>query len=593
MATYLAPLRDMQFVLHELLDCTQTFAHIPALAAADRETLDAVLLEAAKFASTVIQPLNLSGDRDGCVIAAGQVRTPSGFKAAREQFVEAGWTGLACAPEFGGQGLPVTLNNACYEMFNAANQAWLMYSGLSHSAYECLFANASPAQRLKYLPPLIAGNWTGTMCLTEAHCGSDLGMLKTRAEPLADGRYALTGTKIFISSGDHDLADNILHLVLARLPDAPAGTKGISLFVVPKMQIEPDSRVGAGNGVVAASLEHKMGIHGNATCVIHLNDAVGEMIGEPNKGLNAMFVMMNSARLGTGTQGLGIAEGAWQNARRYAFERLQSRAPGGPKAPDSAADPIIHHPDVRRMLLTQKAWTEGARAFSYWAALLIDIEMLSEDAAERERAGALLGLLTPVVKAFITDNAFESANLAVQVLGGHGYVHEWGLEQYVRDARITMIYEGTNGIQALDLLGRKVLLDGGRKLGLLDAEIASFSAAARAQDGMGEFIEPLDRLRARLHEITALIAKRAAKNPEEIGSASVAYLRLIGHLIYCWLWARMAAIALPRAAADPFYQAKLATARFYMAKLLPETEMHFITIQAGASALLADDVELI
>lgn len=592
MATYSAPLRDMHFVLHELLDCTQTFARLPALTAADQATIDAVLEEAARFAAQVIQPLNLVGDTHGCVLESGEVRTAPGFKAARDQFVANGWTGLACTPEFGGQGLPVTLNNACYEMFNSANQAWLMYSGLSHSAYECLYANASSAQKTMFLPKLIAGTWTGTMCLTEAHCGSDLGMLKTKAEPLADGSYALTGSKIFISSGDHDLAENILHLVLARLPDAPAGTRGISLFVVPKFKVGDNGSIGARNGVTAASLEHKMGIHGNATCVIHLDQANGYLVGEPNKGLNAMFVMMNSARLGTGTQGLGIAEGAWQNARRYALDRLQSRAPSGPKNPTGPADPIIHHPDVRRMLLTQKAWTEGARAFSYWAALKIDVELHSSDPSEREQAAALLSLLTPVVKAFITDNAFETANLAVQVLGGHGYVREWGLEQYVRDARITMIYEGTNGIQALDLLGRKVLLDGGQKLGILGQQIGAFSRAARSDPQMAEFLDPLDALGARLKTLTGQLGQRAQQHPDEVGAASVAYLRIVGHWVYCWFWAQMAHLALAHPQ-DAFYCAKLATARFYFAKLLPEVEMHFATLASGAQPLLPDAIELI
>jgi len=585
----------MQFVLHELLNCTETFKSLPALHGADRATIDAVLEEAGKFAASVIQPLNAVGDQHGCVLINNEVRTAPGFKAARAQFVEAGWTGLACTPEFGGQGLPVTLNNAIYEMFNSANQAWLMYSGLSHSAYDCLNANATQAQRALFLPKLISGEWTGTMCLTEAHCGSDLGMLRSRAEPLGDGTYSISGSKIFISSGEHDLSENILHLVLARLPDAPGGTKGISLFVVPKFKLDANGNNAQRNGVSAASLEHKMGIHGNATCVINLDDAQGYLIGEPNKGLNAMFVMMNSARLGTGTQALGIAEGAWQISRSYARDRVQSRAPSGPKKLDSAADPIIYHPDVRRMLLTQKALTEGARAFSYWAALLIDIEANSVDEAERARANALLSLLTPVVKAFITDNAFATANLSMQVLGGHGYVRDWGVEQYVRDARITMIYEGTNGIQALDLLARKVLGDGGQKLKLLKAEIDAFCRDASGQAQLAELIAALERTTAQVVQTTALLAARSQSDPNELGAASVAYMRIIGLWVFSWLWARMAKIAVEAAPDDAFYRGKLATAQFFFANLLPEIECHRLTIQAGAASLLndADVFELI
>jgi alkylation response protein AidB-like acyl-CoA dehydrogenase len=457
MPSYTAPLRDMRFVMFELLQAEQELKSLPRHADLDRETIDAVLEEGARFASTVVQPLNAIGDLEGCRIDAdGNVTTPTGFREAYRQFCAAGWPALSCDPEVGGQGLPVLLNNRVYEMFNSANQAWLMYSGLSHSAYECLMVFGNEEQKRVYLPKLVSGEWSGTMCLTEAQCGTDLGLIRTRAEPLGDGAHALTGTKIFISAGEHDCSENILHLVLARLPDAPAGTRGISLFLVPKFLPDADGAVGARNGIRAASLEHKMGIHGNATCVMNLDGARGWLIGEPHKGLAAMFVMMNSARLGVGMQSLGLAEASLQNALAYARDRVQGRAAAGPARPDKAADPLIVHPDVRRMLLTCKAYTEGGRALATWIAQLTDRMHDHPDAAARQEAGELIALLTPIVKAFITDNAFETCNLALQVLGGHGYIREWGLEQYVRDARINIIYEGTNGIQALDLLGRRL-----------------------------------------------------------------------------------------------------------------------------------------
>jgi len=591
MPSYTAPLRDMRFVLFELLQAEAELKSLPAYESLDGDTINAVFEEAARFAETVIHPLNAVGDREGCTYQGnGVVTVPTGFKAAYQQYVESGWPSLACAPEFGGQGLPIVVNNAAYEMFNSANQAWLMYAGLSHSAYACLKAHGSAELKALYLPKIVSGEWTGTMCLTEPHCGTDLGLLRTRADRQNDGSYQLTGSKIFISAGEHDLAENILHLVLARLPDAPKGTKGISLFLVPKFVPNSDGSLGARSGISAGSIEHKMGIHGNATCVMNLDNAHGWLIGEENKGLNAMFVMMNSARLGVGMQSLGLAEAAYQNAVAYARNRLQSRAATGAKQPEKAADPIIVHPDVRRMLLTAKAYTEGGRAFTTWIAQLIDRELSHPDTATRTEAGELVTLLTPVVKAFITDNSFETNNLALQVFGGHGYIEEWGMSQYVRDSRINMIYEGTNGIQALDLLARKVLSDGGKRLQKFGAIIAEFAQAQAERPDMQEFVAPLIDLGKNLTQLSMEIATKAARDANEVGAAANHYLRIVGHLVYGYLWARMARIALDKAGSgDAFYVGKLHTARFYFQRLLPETAYHFQAARAGAASLMAID----
>ncbi|MET0210421.1 MAG: acyl-CoA dehydrogenase family protein, partial [Burkholderiaceae bacterium] len=463
MPQYNPPLRDMQFVLHELLHAADELKLLPAHAEVDEDTINAVLEEGGKFAAEVLAPINLSGDLEGCTLdkSTHEVKAPKGFKEAYAQYVEGVWPALSCDPEFGGQGLPVLLNQFMYEMMNSANQAWTMYPGLSHGAYEALHAHGTPEQKSTYLPKLTSGVWTGTMCLTEPHCGTDLGLLRSKAEPQADGTYKITGQKIFISAGEHDLAENIIHLVLARLPDAPQGSKGISLFIVPKFKVAADGSISERNPVYCGGLEHKMGIHGNSTAQIVLDGAVGTLVGQPNKGLQAMFVMMNAARLGVGNQSLGLTEVAYQNAVAYAKDRIQMRALSGPKAPDKPADPIIVHPDVRKMLLTARACAEGGRALSAYVALQLDKELSSDDEDEKRECADQVALLTPIIKAFLTDNAWIATSHCMQVYGGHGYIAEWGMEQYVRDARINMIYEGTNTVQSLDLLGRKVLADNG------------------------------------------------------------------------------------------------------------------------------------
>jgi alkylation response protein AidB-like acyl-CoA dehydrogenase len=589
MGQYTAPLRDMQFVLHELLDVESELKGMSQYAELDADTINSIAEEAAKFAQNVTFPLNQIGDEQGCTHdkTTGEVKAPKGFKEAYAQYVEAGWPALACDPEYGGQGLPEVVNNVLYEMLNAANQAWTMYPGLTHGAYAALRVHGTPEQKALYLPKIVSGQWTGTMCLTEAHCGTDLGLLRTKAEPRGDGSYALTGQKIFISSGEHDLAENIIHLVLARLPDAPAGTKGISLFIVPKFIPTAAGGIGERNGIKCGSIEHKMGIHGNATCVMNLDNAAGWLVGEPHKGLNAMFVMMNGARLGVGMQSLGLADVAFQNSLAYAKDRLQMRSLTGKKAPDKPADPIIVHPDVRRMLLTQKAHVEGARAFTYWTGLMIDKEHGHPDEKVRKEMADLVALLTPIVKGFITEQSYVSTTLGMQIFGGHGYIREWGVEQYVRDARINMIYEGTNGIQALDLLGRKVLGDMGAKLTKFGKIVTDFIKAESGVDAMKEFLAPLAELGTEVQKVTMEIGQKAMKNPDEVGAASVPYMHLVGHFVYAYLWARMARIALDKQDQGEFYQTKLHTARFYFAKMLPETAMNLKQIRAGSTTLMA------
>ncbi|MCO5101806.1 MAG: acyl-CoA dehydrogenase C-terminal domain-containing protein [Burkholderiaceae bacterium] len=591
MARYTPPLRDMQFVMHELLDAESILKSLPAYADTGRELIDQVLEEGGKFCAEVLFPLNRSGDEEGCHWDDGAVTTPSGFREAWEQFKAGGWPTLTCDPEYGGQGLPMTVGIAFQEMMNSGNQAWTMYPGLTHGAYSALRAHGTPEQKSMYLPKIVSGQWMATMCLTEPQCGTDLGILRTKAEPQSDGSYRITGNKIFISSGEHDWAENIVHLVLARLPDAPSGTRGISLFLVPKFVPDADGSPGARNAVRCSRIEEKMGIHGNATCALDFDGAVGTLVGEPNKGLQAMFVMMNAARIGVGMQSLGLMEVAYQNSLDYAKERLQMRSLTGVKAPDKPADPIIVHPDVRRMLLTQKAWAEGSRAFACWLGLQADVAAAHPDADERAAAEDLLALLTPVVKAFLTDNGFASTNLALQVYGGHGYIREWGMEQYVRDARINMIYEGTNTIQSLDLLGRKVLLDSGAKLRKFGALVDAFVEEHGTDDEMAEFVNPLTELRQKVEKLTMEIGMKALGNADEAGAAAVDYLRVIGHLVLGYFWARMARVALDRADSDDaFYRAKLATARFYFAKLLPETAGLIRSARTGAAPLM--NVEL-
>jgi alkylation response protein AidB-like acyl-CoA dehydrogenase len=589
MAQYTPPLRDMQFVLHELLEVTDELKQLPAHAQIDADTINAVLEEGGKFAAEVLFPLNQSGDAQGCTHdkTTHAVKAPAGFKQAYAQFVQGGWPALSCDPDYGGQGLPHTVNQCFYEMLNSANQAWTMYPGLTHGAYECLRAHGTPQLKQAYLPKLTDGTWTGTMCLTEPHCGTDLGLLRSKAEPQADGSYKITGSKIFISSGEHDLAENIVHLVLARLPEAPQGSKGISLFLVPKFLPNEDGTLGARNPILCTGLEHKMGIHGNATAQISLDGATGWLVGEPNKGLPAMFVMMNAARLGVGMQSLGLTEVAYQQAAAYAKDRLQMRSLSGPKAPDKPADPIIVHPDVRKMLLTARAYAEGGRALAVFCTMLIDKELHHPDEAVRREAADMVALLTPIVKAFITDNAWTATSACLQVFGGHGYIKEWGMEQYVRDARINMIYEGTNTIQSLDLLGRKVLGDNAAKLKKFGKLVAEFIEEEGVNEAMQEFVNPLADLGDKVQKLTTELGMKAFQNTDEVGAAAVDYLRVCGHLVFAYFWARMAKVALEKqGTGDPFYKAKLATARFYFAKLLPETAMLIRAARAGVKPLM-------
>jgi 3-(methylsulfanyl)propanoyl-CoA dehydrogenase len=595
MPHYTPPLRDMKFVLHELIQVVDRLQALPRHADIDAPTIDAVIEEGGKFAAEVLAPINRSGDEQGCVLdkATHEVKAPTGFKEAYAQYVAGGWPALSADTQFGGQGLPIVLNQCLFEMLNSANQAWTMYPGLSHGAYECLHAHGTEAQQATYLPKLTSGQWTGTMCLTEAHCGTDLGLLRSKAEPQADGSYKLTGQKIFISAGEHDLAENIIHLVLARLPDAPQGSKGISLFVVPKFLPKADGTLGARNPIFCTGLEHKMGIHGNATAQLNLDGATGWLVGEPNKGLPAMFVMMNAARLGVGNQSLGLTEVAYQNAVVYAKDRIQMRSLSGPKAPDKPADPIIVHPDVRKMLLTARAYAEGGRALSVHIATLIDTYLATDDADQRKDAEDEVALLTPIVKAFLTDNAWLATSHCMQVYGGHGYIREWGMEQFVRDARINMIYEGTNTVQSLDLLGRKVLADNGAKLRKFGKQIQSFVEDQGVVEAMQEFVNPLADLGDKVTKLTTELGMKAFGNADEVGAAAVDYLRVVGHLAFAYFWARMAKIALEKKdSGDPFYAAKLATARFYFAKLLPETAGLIRSARAGLAPLMAMDEAL-
>ena len=597
MPTYTPPLRDMQFVMHEVLKVTDDLKACPQHADIDVDTINAVLEEGGKFAAEVTFPLNISGDEEGCTIdrTTHAVTTPKGFKAAYDKYVEGGWPGLSCDPAFGGQGLPLVVNQCFYEMLNSANQAWTMYPGLTHGAHAALHTHGTDEQKQTYLHKMTSGEWTGSMCLTEPHCGTDLGLMRTKAEALPDGTYKITGNKIFISAGDHDMTSNIVHLVLARLTDAPPGIKGVSLFIVPKFLVNKDGSLGAANNIYCGGLEHKMGIHGNATAQMVIDGAIGTMVGQPNKGMQGMFVMMNAARLGVGNQSLGLTEVAYQNALAYAKDRIQMRSLSGPKAKDKAADPIIVHPDVRKMLLTAKAYAEGGRALATYCAVLLDKEHSHPDAKVRQDSGEMLSLLTPIVKAFLTDNGHISTNACMQVFGGHGFIKEWGMEQFVRDNRINMIYEGTNTIQSLDLLGRKVLGNNGATLKKFGKLVGALVMEEGVNEKMAEFINPIAYLGDQVTKLTTEMGFKAFQNPDEVGAAAVDYLRVAGHLVFGYFWARMAQVALREIAAgntDQFYVAKLQTARFYFAKLFPETASLMRTARAGSAVLMDTDAAL-
>ncbi|QCN97204.1 acyl-CoA dehydrogenase (plasmid) [Azospirillum argentinense] len=589
MPIYKAPLEDVRFVLDEIVGAGK-LAELPGYEDATPDLIAQVLEEGAKLCEEVLFPLNQSGDGEGCSFENGVVRTPKGFKEAYATYIEAGWQGLSCDPAYGGQGLPKLVNTMLEEFICSANLSFGMYPGLSLGAYNALSTYGSEALKQRFLGRLVDGTWAGTMCLTEPHCGTDLGLIRTRAVPQEDGSHKITGTKIFISAGEHDLTENILHLVLARLPDAPAGTRGISLFLVPKFLPNEDSGVGPRNGVACGSIEHKMGIKASATCVMNFEDATGWLVGEPHKGMRAMFVMMNAARLAVGIQGLGVAEVSYQNAVAYARERLQGRSLKGTAHPDKPADPIIVHPDVRRNLLTARAYTEGARALGALVGYKLDVAEKHADDKTRKEADEFVQLMTPIVKALFTDIGFESANIAVQVHGGHGFIWETGVEQYVRDARICQIYEGTNGIQALDLVGRKLPQDMGRLLRRFFHPVGAEVEADMEKEELAEFVLPLAKAFAKLQQATAIIAQKGLKDPEEAGAAATDYLRLFGLVALGWMWLKMVKAAQAKLAAGEgnaaFLEAKIRTARFYTAKLLPQTNALFITIMAGSKPLM-------
>jgi len=596
MPEYKAPLRDIKFVLDEVLDMPGHYASLPAYAdVATPDMVDAIITEGAKFCENVLAPLNRTGDIEGCTRHDdATVTTPTGFKEAYKQYVEGGWPSMTHDVNYGGQGLPESLGTVISEMVGTANWSWGMYPGLSHGCMNTLTVWGTDEQKETYLPKLVSGEWTGTMCLTEPHCGSDLGILKTKAEPNADGSYSITGTKIFISAGEHDMSDNIVHIVLARLPGAPEGTKGISLFIVPKFNVE-NGEVADRNSVTCGSIEHKMGIHGNATCVMNFDGAKGYLIGPENKGLNAMFTFMNTARIGTALQGIAASEGSFQGSLAYAKDRLAMRSLSGPKAPEKAADPIIVHPDVRKMLLTQKAFTEAGRAMIYFTTQQNDIVHTSEDEAARKAADELLGFLTPIAKAFITETGFEAANHGVQVFGGHGFIAEWGMEQIVRDTRIALLYEGTTGIQALDLLGRKVLSTQGQSLKNFTKMVHKFCKENEDNADLAHLVVPLAELNKEWGDLTMKIGMSAMQDREVVGSASVDYLMYSGYVTYAYFWAKMAKAAQDALAAgtseEDFYKAKLTTARFYFTRILPRTKAHAESMLASADTLMDLEAE--
>lgn len=584
MPIYNAPVKDLQFVLHDVLDVSQS--DIPGYDDMDADFTNAVLEESGKLTSEVLTPLNVVGDHEGCRLENGVVYTPTGFKAAFEQVKEGGWTGLDMPEQYGGQNLPYVLSTAVGEMFSASNQAFTMYQGLTHGAAAAILAHGTDAQKDTYLPKMVSCEWTGTMNLTEPHCGTDLGLMRTKAEPNGDGSYKISGQKIFISSGDHDMADNIVHLVLAKIPGGPDGIKGVSLFIVPKFIVKDDGTPGERNGVSVGALEKKMGIHGNPTCVLNYDEATGYLLGEENKGMRAMFTMMNEARLGVGMQGLSAAEAAYQNAVEYAKDRLQGRDVTGTKNPDGPADPLIVHPDIRRSLMDQKSFVEGARAFILWGAQMIDAAHRSND----KDADGLVSLLTPVIKGFLTDEGYDMTVQAQQVYGGHGYIEEHGMSQFTRDARIAMIYEGANGVQALDLVGRKLAQDGGKHVMAFFEVVKSFCKDNADDEAMADFIEPLKAASKDLQAASMYFMQNGVKNPNHALAGSYDFMHLFGHVCLGLMWARMAKAATSQLAAGPsdvaFYETKLTTGRYYMARRLPATGMHLARIQSGADTVM-------
>ena len=593
MPTYTAPTRDTRFLVNELLDLA-SYGNLPGFEMASPDVTDAVITEGGKFCAEVLAPINQSGDQEGCTRHEdGSVTTPKGFKEAFKQFREAGWGTLAQPEEFGGQGLPHVLGFVMEEFISSANQAFGMYPGLTNGAISALIAKGTQEQKEMYLPKMVSGEWTGTMNLTEPQCGTDLGMIRTKAEPKGDGSYSITGTKIFISAGEHDLSDNIIHLVLAKTPGAPDSTKGISLFVVPKFLVNEDGSVGERNGVMCGSIEHKMGIHANSTCVLNYDGATGWLVGEENKGLAAMFIMMNAARLGVGMQGLSQAEVAYQNAVAYALDRRQGRALTGPAEPEAQADPIFVHPDVRRMLMDAKAFTEGMRALSLWGALLVDLTHKAQTEEERAEADAMIGLLTPVIKGYGTDKGYEVSTNMQQVFGGHGYIEEWGMSQFVRDARIAQIYEGTNGVQAMDLCGRKLAQKGGAAIQAYFKAVGDDIAAAKDDDDLGAMAEALEKALGQQQAATMWFMQNAMQNPNHLGAGAHHYMHIMGIVTLGWMWLRMAKVAQTALASDTddkaFYEAKLATARYYMDRFLPDVGALRRKLEAGADSLMALD----
>jgi len=587
MPIYNAPTKDIQFVLHDLLKVSEQ--DIPGFEDLDRDFTNAVVEEAGKVATAVLHPLNVVGDKEGCVMENGVVRTPNGFKAAFEQMKEGGWTAMDCDPEYGGQGLPYVMHTAAQEPFVSANMAFNMYQGLTHGAYSAIHAHGTDTQKQTYLPKMVTCEWTGTMNLTEPHCGTDLGLMRTKAVPNGDGSFKISGQKIFISAGEHDMADNIIHLVLGKIQGGPEGIKGVSLFIVPKFLVNEDGSLGARNGVTVGKIEDKMGIHGNSTCVMNYDEATGYLLGEEHKGMRAMFTMMNEARLGVGLQGYAQAESAYQNAVAYANDRLQGRAVTGAKNPDGPADPLIVHPDIRRNLMDQKSFVEGARAFTFWGAYLIDRAHKNQDAD----ADGLISLMTPVIKGFLTDKGFEYATAAQQVYGGHGYIEEWGMSQYARDARIAMIYEGANGVQALDLVGRKLALDGGKHVMAFFEMIKTFIKENEGNEALSkDFLNPLKAASKDLQAAGMYFMQNATK-PNNALSGSYDFMHMMGHVCLGLMWARMAKAAMEAleggASDTAFYETKIATGRYYMARQLPATAMHLSRINTGGDTVMALD----